>query len=211
MCCTMTRIVPGVPSCAFQATATTTPSVEQEEMRRNLVLPRDGMTGWPNLHGADVKIVITGSRQYELHSNVLGNSSNTVAGLMLASNPDRLEERTIKSGRLIAYRHRRLSSAHKLGGDFVDDTEVTNFLNCMSQQARLALVNNKGMYIDLTFSGDDVDDTAIGDLLERLSHCDQMQQLVRSNRFNGVRIPWLSIQAPAVRSIPTTRMKTSTT
>lgn len=68
--------------------------------------------------------------------------------------------------------------------------ELIKFFGCMSMQARRALVHNNSMYIDLTFTDDLVDDTAIENLLVWFQACDWMQQLVQSNRFNGVRIPW---------------------
>ncbi|TKA79738.1 hypothetical protein B0A55_04369 [Friedmanniomyces simplex] len=60
---------------------------------------------FPKFKGADVKIIVSGSRQYELHSSVLKNASPRMEQYLLPDeNAAKLNSKTIKKGVITKYR-----------------------------------------------------------------------------------------------------------
>ncbi|KAK3717577.1 hypothetical protein LTR37_005643 [Vermiconidia calcicola] len=59
---------------------------------------------FPVYRDGDVKIVITGSRQYHLHSTTLKHYSSTFRALLSDENAAPLDKKAIKNGRIIRYR-----------------------------------------------------------------------------------------------------------
>ncbi|KAK4912379.1 hypothetical protein LTR49_019197 [Elasticomyces elasticus] len=59
---------------------------------------------FPKFKGADVKIIISGSRQYELHSSVLKNASSRMEELLPDDDAARLNHKAIKKGITVKYR-----------------------------------------------------------------------------------------------------------
>lgn len=62
------------------------------------------MSGFPLFKDGDVKIVITGSRQYQLHSNILRASSRTMLRLLDEQYTAKLTSKAIKKGVVVRNR-----------------------------------------------------------------------------------------------------------
>ena len=67
---------------------------------------------------------------------------------------------------------------------------VDSFVDRVSNHVRYAFLFNDNLHIHLTFTDDTVNDHIMNKLRDWLDTCKDMNDLVRSNRFDGVRIPW---------------------
>lgn len=64
----------------------------------------NSMAGFPHFEDGDVHIIITGSRQYQLHSAVLRSNSPVLARLLNEDNAARLSNRAIRRGVTVRFR-----------------------------------------------------------------------------------------------------------
>lgn len=64
----------------------------------------NSMTDFPYFEDGDVHIIITGSRQYQLHSAVLRSNSPVLARLLNEDNAARLSSKAIKRGATVKFR-----------------------------------------------------------------------------------------------------------
>lgn len=80
-------------------------------------------TDFPHFRDADVKITITGARQYELHNSVLSNASPRMDELLDEEGAVDLTHSALKRGRTIKY---RLDLAPN--PDYKDDDKVVKYI-----------------------------------------------------------------------------------
>lgn len=73
-------------------------------MNRNKSLPPVEGESFPRFADGDVKIVITGSRQYQLHSGVLKNASPVMRDLLATERAADLSRRAVQKGAVIRHR-----------------------------------------------------------------------------------------------------------
>lgn len=83
-------------------------------------------TGFPEFKDADVHIVISGSRQYQLHSSILKNGSPTMRALLDDTKVAKLSSKAIKDGIHIRFRLQLVPDEKEEGKYVLDKVELND-------------------------------------------------------------------------------------